>query len=252
MANKTLRELAKAHALGELDKETYRKSRAELIQGIVSATIPLLQIEYPPLVQPPEPEALDDTQRKDDLKKPPVKNEPATATSPAEAKKTARPANHAAGPNRTGSNKMLIISLAVAIVAVIILALIALSGGGTSEPANTSNSVSAENAADSIAAPQTRTQAQTLIQNFLDKNNWSSSSLDDFLQQWDGIAAGDMLASRGSLEMGQLTNAIYKQLLEEQALSGLVDDDSSLIKQEQLVQFAAELGIDDPRIRLPE
>ena len=66
------------------------------------------------------------------------------------------------------------------------------------------------------------------------------------------MPVADALASKDSLETGQLTNAIYKQLLEEQALSGLVDDDSSADKQRQLVQFAADLGIEDSRISLAE
>ena len=48
MANQTLRELAKEHAQGNLDKDSYRKSRANLIQGIISASIPLKEIDYPP------------------------------------------------------------------------------------------------------------------------------------------------------------------------------------------------------------
>ncbi len=251
MANlKSLRELATEHALGNLDKESYRKSRAELIQGILSATIPLKEIEYPPPVQPPAPEALDDTQRRDDRKKPPLKNAQLQADTSA-GTGTASASNAAADPDGHGSNKVLFIGLAAAVAAIIIVALIVLLGGGSAKQLP-STMTGAENSGDLAAVPQTKTQAQSLIQSFLNKNNWSSSSLDNFLRQWNDLPAGDMLASKDSLEMGQITNAIYKQLLEERALSGLVDDDSSLIKQRQLLQFANELGIDDPRITLPE
>jgi hypothetical protein len=250
MANRTLRELAKEHALGNLDKDTYRKSRAELIQGILSATIPLQEIDYPPLVQPPEPEELDDTQRKDDPKRPPApKAEAEAATAP--KSETPNVSNNAATLDSGGSNKMLFIGLGIAVVALILLLVFAM-GGNSDKQTNTATPASIDISENTISTQQTATQAQNLIQSFLSKKNWSASSLDDFMQQWAELPAGDILASKGSLALGQLTNAIYKQLLEEQALSGLVDDDSSLNKQRQLVQFASELGIDDPRISLPE
>ena len=77
MANQTLRALAKGYANDSLDKESYRKARAELIQGIISKKIPLAEIVYPALVKPPEPEALDDTQqRKNESNKQPAAEKP--------------------------------------------------------------------------------------------------------------------------------------------------------------------------------
>ena len=88
MANNTLRELAKEYAQGNIDKESYRSSRAELIQGTVAETIPLKEIDYPPLVQPPEPESLDETQRKDESKSPPAQK-PAAGTDDTTTQKPA-------------------------------------------------------------------------------------------------------------------------------------------------------------------
>jgi hypothetical protein len=82
--------------------------------------------------------------------------------------------------------------------------------------------------------------------------DWSNSTIDAFAQDWADLPAGDVLVSKNSTEMGQLTNAIYKQLLEEQTLSGLIDDDSSVNKQKEQVQFALDLGIEDSRIALTE
>ena len=82
--------------------------------------------------------------------------------------------------------------------------------------------------------------------------DWSNSTIDAFAQDWANLPAGAVLISKNSTEMGQLTNAIYKQLLEEQTLSGLIDDDSSVNKQKELVQFALDLGIEDSRIALTE
>ena len=239
MANSSLRELAKEHAQGNLDKETYRKSRAALIQGIVSHKIPLKQIDYPPLVQPPEPESLDETQRKEDNKKP-----PAASTSPGNdsAENTSNDNNNNAG---SGTNKILIVGLIVGVIAIIIVAVLALKGGGTSKKSGSVTRTGTQN----IEVTRTKTKTQDLVENFLNQKNWSSANLDSFLRQ---LSPEEQLASKDSLEIGQLTNAIYKQLLEEQALSGLLDDDSSLVKQGQLVEFAEELGIEDARISLPD
>ncbi len=252
MANQTLRELAKEYAQGNLDKETYRKSRAELIQGIIAGTILLQPIEYPPLVQPPEPESLDATERKDDLRKPAAKKTGSEPPPSSPNTDTAGLSDHSVAMTNAKSNKMLFMGLAAVVFVVIILSVFALKGGSPSQSKSNPSTVAGTNEAESLATEQTKTQAEGLIRDFLNKNNWSNSSLNNFLQQWLELPAGDILSSKDSLEMGQLTNAIYKQLLEEQALSGLVDDDSSLNRQRQLVEFAAGLGIDDPRISLPE
>ncbi len=255
MANQTLRELAKDHVNGNIDKDSYRKSRAELLQGIVSGSIPLAEIDYPPLVQPPEPESLDDTQRKSDVKTlAPKKSKPkAEGKTEAAASKPAEDTGSSAD-SETKPNKILFVALGLAVIGIIIVAVIAMTGDSAEPPTPTSSASTDDYAGADAATPvaETTTQAQALIRDFLGKKNWSDSSLDYFLQQWAELPAGDTSSSQDSLEMGQLTNAIYKQLLEEQALSGLVDDDSSLNKQRQLVQFATELGIEDTRISLPE
>lgn len=205
----------------------------------------------PPLVQPPEPESLDETQRRDDYKKPPVKKaEPQAAASPEPG--TGNSSTDTVESGAAASNKMLLAGLALALVAIIIVGVLALTGGDNGDKSAASTAAGADSATGSDAVAKTTTKSQVLIQSFLDKKNWSSSSLDYFAQQWADLSANEILASKGSLAMGQLTNAIYKQLLEEQALSGLVDDDSSLNKQQQLVQFASGLGIEDSRISLPE
>ena len=251
MAKNTLRALAKGYADGSLDKENYRKARAELVPGIISKEIPLAEIDYPPLVQPPEPEALDDTQqRKTESKKQPAA-EKAKAQTPASAKSAeAKASNNVSAVNDSkGSNKILLIGLGLTVIAIIIVAVIALSGDSSKKTTSVGTTTSTNNTTAVVA---TNSKTQELIREFLSKKNWSNSTLEYFQRQWQELPADDIQASKKSLEMGQLTNAIYKQLLEEQALSGLVDDDSSLNKQRTLVQFAADLGIDDTRISLPD
>lgn len=254
MADQTLRALAKGYADGSLDKESYRKARAELIQGIVSKKILLTEIDYPPLVKPPEPEALDDTQqRKSEVKK--AKAQKSTAQS-AETPVKSKEANSSSDPvsvevDKGKSNKILLIGLAVSVIAIIIVAAIALSGNSSKKTTTARTTATADKSTET-AAVATTSKAQGLIREFLSKNNWSSSTMEYFQKQWAELPADEIHTSNDSLEMGQLTNAIYKQLLEEQALSGLVDDDSSVNKQRLLVQFATDLGIDDERISLPD
>jgi len=255
MATQTLRKLARGYADGTLEKDAYRKARAELIQGIVSSQIPLADIDYPPLVQPPVAEDLDDTQRKTEVKKPKAAASatPEKAASSAPPKKTEKPRSVEPTPEESnqGSNKLLFIGLGLALVAIIVVAVIALTGDSSkqSTAVKSTTTSSTSKTAKTIAVSS---KSQSLIRDFLSKKNWSNSSLEYFQQQWSALSDDEKLGSENSLEMGQLTNAIYKQLLDEQALSGLVDDDSSVNKQRQLVQFANALGIDDARIKLPE
>jgi hypothetical protein len=251
MVNKTLRKLARAHADGSIDEKAYRKARTELIQGILSDQIPLKVIEYPPLVRPPEAESLDDTQqRKREVRKTPA-NE-TSAQSPTAPPATTESGDASAPVELTSSsptNKLLFIGLAVVVIAIIVIIMFAMSGEDDSSKPVTTSSSTLNKEAESTSIVDESTPAQMLIRDFLQKKNWSAASLDNFQQQWSSLATDEVMES---LEMGQLTNAIFKQLLDERALSGLVDDDSSLNKQQKLLEFASALGINDERISMPE
>ena len=249
MSQQTLRELARAHAQSELDRDSYRSARATLLQGIIAGTTPLQNIDYPPLVRPPEPENLDDTQRREDLRKP----EPAVDS---EATTGPKPGSKSSEPNE-GSSMGLFAGLAVAVLALAVVLYFIFAGGGDNGSGQASTVASVDATVDSStarsAAPATtESEAQQLIKQFLADKNWSNASLDSFVERWQGLSENSISTSQSSLELGQLTNAIYKQLLEEQALSGLVDDDSSLLKQQKLVEFAQAIGINDARISLPD
>ena len=74
----------------------------------------------------------------------------------------------------------------------------------------------------------------------------------EFVGQWQQLSAEERNAAEESIALGQMTNAIYKKLLEERALSALGDESSALEKQRKFVSFAEKLGISDPRIALPD
>lgn len=92
-----------------------------------------------------------------------------------------------------------------------------------------------------------------LIRGLLNQRNWSSdANLDTFIEKWQALPADTRAGSLESLELNQLTTAIYKQLLKERALSGIGNEEDSRNKQQKLIDFAAKIGIDDPRIAMPE
>ncbi|MFQ5660578.1 MAG: hypothetical protein ACE5GZ_09130 [Gammaproteobacteria bacterium] len=223
MKQTTLRSLAKSFAKGEIDKERYRHARTELINGILSGEIPLPVNDYPALVKPPKEESLEVTERRPEKKK----------RAPIVTDSEPQPPSHSL-------NILWLLGGAIAITAILIAALL-LTGHKTA-PGNNVNSTAIP-AADSLL--KQTTAAQTLIQVFLNDNNWDETSLNEFLLKWRELSEEQMEAVKNSVELIQLSNAIHKQLLEERALSGLAGADGAMSKQQQLLAFAKQLGIEE-------
>ena len=76
--------------------------------------------------------------------------------------------------------------------------------------------------------------------------------MQEFKSAWNSLTAEEQADGLTSPLKGQLTNAIYQQLLEERALLGLGDTETVLSRQNSLVNFASELGINDPRLQVQE
>ena len=57
MSTDNLHALAKDYAQGVIDKETYRKARSELIDGILSGEIPVIAYDFPPPIDHEEADA---------------------------------------------------------------------------------------------------------------------------------------------------------------------------------------------------
>ena len=132
------------------------------------------------------------------------------------------------------------------VVAIIVILIFALSTD-SDEKSVTVTSTSNQ-AADSTAS----VAGQNLIREFLGEKSWSQSSMDSFLYNWQALPESEKTSMKNSIELGQVTNAIYKKLLEERALSGIGNPETSLEKQRQLVLFSDQIGIDDSRISIPE
>ena len=85
MSNKTLRELAKDYARGEIDKDDYRKSRVELITAITAGEVNVKAIDFPPPLMPSgEEAAITETAKRDktEIVSTPSKKRPTTNSSP--------------------------------------------------------------------------------------------------------------------------------------------------------------------------
>ncbi len=249
MAEKTLQQLTRAYAQGELDKENYRKARASLINDILSGEVEVPDKTYP---TPIHPRAQDNTfeevtERK--LREDRQANE--AIPEPGARRKAAPPPPEEPVRNSTMRVKTgpLLAGLAVVIVLpVLIYFLLPASstpdtdqGGGETAPD--------ESATSSQAAASS--EASDLIRGFLQDRVWTKTRIESFLSTWQTLPVDQRQSVRDSVEMSRLANAIYKQLLSEKALSDLDNSGQAQENQKLLVNFAREMRIDDPRITLP-
>lgn len=258
MTSKTLRDLARDHAKGNLDKDAYRKARAELIEGILAGSIPVPEHEFRAPLPASDPEDSQDAtvprkHKKKDLKIPELEVSDQTSVMPQRSRPA--PSAPAPAPQKTsarsgGSRK---VSWILGVILVVLLVAAAFYTSSQSGGAQRDVSVRTTPPTDQPAplpppTPQVDNSATRLIGSFLDHENWSEQNLADFVSQWASLPADDRSAATGSVAEGQLATEIYKELLEERALSGVGDPDKAHAMEERLVNFAHQVGINDPRL----
>ena len=176
-------------------------------------------------------EASESTVRRSDKKKTPL-TETAGEHSPLPA---------------TGLNKTLLAGAVVAIVIIVAVIIFAVTGTSTQTAGN------APPTRASTATTKQPNAAQLLVKDLLSQDNWdSNASLDAFLHTWQTLPADVRSNAIGTLELNQLTTAIYRQLLKERALAGIGNGNTALQKQQRLVDFAHTIGIRDPKIAMPQ
>ncbi|OGT31991.1 MAG: hypothetical protein A2W28_11780 [Gammaproteobacteria bacterium RBG_16_51_14] len=232
MGDITLRGLAKEYAKGAISKEDYRQARAELITGILSGEIPLEVNEYPSPVAPPELESITVPQ----------------GTERAKPKPESVPAPKPVSQTDTEHHWLFIASV-VAVLCLAVLLIILLRPAATRQVA-TENLSSAPQSPSQPA--ETTARAGQMITEFLTQKNWSTDRLQAFQVQWERLSEEEKTAGHGSSAMRQLTEAVYRRLLEEQALAGIGDGSTAMEKQHNLVNFANAIGIEDARIKTRE
>jgi hypothetical protein len=283
MATQTLRDLAREYAKGTLDRESYRRNRSALIDGILAGTIPVEAIDFAP--PPAEPHTitdktgpgrrarrqktvLDDVDELDVFDITQVVPETSDRTPPRPPLRAEEPAPAKAEPASaaSASNYALLVVGAVAIVAIIGLVVAVVFRGNAPPPAAPASGAAAPAAESPLssaasataggeqtpvtdeAAPAVSSAATDAILGFLATRNWSDASMDAFVNEWQSLPQSDRDAASGSGEMAQLANAIYKKLLEARGLSGVIDPATLQQKQDRLIAFARNLGISDSRL----
>jgi formylglycine-generating enzyme required for sulfatase activity len=239
MPQMTLRQLARAYARGELDKTSYRQQRTNLLEGILKGDIPLQENPFLAPLQSRTDESTCDT---------------STGRTTPNTHGTAIPANEtisSAQPVDTGLTQKFGVplvagTLGLGFILIVLLTLYLTYPGNNGEAVRgTDNSAMTSNGKAVLGGRE-------LITSFLQKKSWTDESLADFVDDWTALPEDKRKATFGSVELGQLTNAIYKQLLAEQALTGLDNSHDAMDKQRELVEFARRIGIDDPRLSMPE
>ena len=243
MSNQTLRELAKDFARGEIDKDSYRKSRVELITAITSGKVDVKAIDFPPPLMPSAEEAaITETAKRDKTeiispspkKRPSADGSPAAQQSPAERKKS----------------PMIFLSASAVIVISLIIVVVLFypkpPGSTATETTNISNNTQVP--APAITA-STNMAGESLIADFLTQKNWTEDSLDTFLSAWSALSQEERDSAKPTKRMQRMHDSIYKQFLEEKALSS-IDSEKAALKQQKLIEFANAIGIDDSRLTL--
>ena len=261
MSSKTLRSLAKDHASGVLDRDTYRKARDILFEGVLNGEITVKPIDFRP---PLDIQDLDATMERERTQ---IKGVTPRESSPPPPQTQKPKSNHIPVPktahveHSTKSDSGIPITLILGITIVIIIGLIILLAlprlselTGAINTVNTDSSTVSER---DISSPENQATGHTsagaqLISDFLAQNDWSDNNMQEFKSAWNSLTAEEQADGLTSPLKGQLTNAIYQQLLEERALLGLGDTETVLSRQNSLVNFASELGINDPRLQVQE
>lgn len=233
----SLRSLAKGYAGGQIDQATYRAERNAFIEAVLEGTVTIKAVAGIPA-------SLSSESRVSSSDKTTLMGSDGPAPTYT-AMANDEPISNAPEQKKTG----LYIGIAAVVIVAIGIAIFAL-GGDKPDTGSVSTTAASANTPAPTASPAS--PAISLVSAFLSANSWSQPSLDNFVAEWNRLSPTDQSSLTGSIELGQLTNAIYKKLLEERALSSIGNPETSFAKQRSLVEFAGQIGIKDNRITLPE
>lgn len=244
MSNQTLRELAKDYARGEIDKESYRKSRVELITAITAGKVNVKAIDFPPPLIPSEEEAaITET----------AKREKTEIVSPS-ANRSPTPngasAKHHSAVKTDKKSPMLFITIsAVIVITLIIVVVLFYPKPPNSTATAISNTPDITQASTLYVTTSSNMAGESLISDFLTQKNWTEDSLDAFLNSWSTLSQEERDLIKPTKRMQRMHASIYKQFLEEKALSS-IDSEKAFMKQQKLIKFANAIGINDSRLIL--
>ena len=236
MSTHTLRELARDYSRGVIDKEKYRKSRSELIKGIIAGQIAVKPIDYLPLLKPPVEEVTTKTIERDRTQ---IREEP--SQSAAKPKKKP-PVKAATIPEKKSAWPFIIISTSVVLILIIAVVLFY-----PKPPTATTETIVQTGNANTIKGNNVGKAGEDLIAKFLTEKDWSEESLDSFIASWTSLSDLEKNSAAQTKRMQRMSSSIYKQFLEEKALAS-IDSEKAIMKQQKLIEFANAIGIRDSRL----
>jgi hypothetical protein len=219
MDNHTLRALSRRYAAGDIDRDVYRARRRALIEAIVNDTADLITYCAPepdaPTVFPYDDDDGDTTQ---EIMRPIAL--PARVTPPRRA------------------NVCILLAVALSLTATVAWWL-------------------ARPAAEEVLEPhppnaERATAQAAFLESFLAANAWSPENLTEFENAWTALTDDQRAALLEADAMHRLSEGVIHEIATENALLELGDAAAALDSQRALLDFAARLGIDDPRLARAE
>ncbi len=166
-----------------------------------------------------------------------VAGAPIVAYQPPPPKKPPPAAPETQEPSTQSSKVPLFAGLAVAVIVIVVVAVMLLRGG---EQATVSPPVA-------TATPDAAAQLRGALQTFLAANDWRSENLEEFAQSWQQFSSEQRARVHGTLLFEHLDDAVYDQILEEQALAEFDEGSAALQQQRHLLSFAQSMGLSGQR-----
>lgn len=239
MINKTLSDLAEAYANGDINTTTYRKNRGELLREIVAGHVPVEPIDYLPPLEIEEEAAVTQPMGRDTTQ---LLGQSVPRGNLSEPFETTLPSDYS---NNT-SYKLIYVGVSILIVVLLIVAVVMFyPEPPSSQKSQPLPSAPAENAVNAdLSKP-----GEAIITEFLQQNVWNDNALDAFLQQWNALDNDQQNAAGKTKRMQRLSSEIYRRFQEEKALVS-IDSAKALSRQQKLIDFASELGINDTRMTI--
>ena len=212
MELETLRGLSRAFAAGELDRESYRQHRRELLRNIVAGEMPVIPFQAPepeaPTVFPSEDDDGDTTQEII----PPLKSE-----QPSPSARTAR------------------LAAVIAVIAIIVGIVYLWSPDPAPGP-------------DEAPASAAKPAPPDLLETFLMQNAWAKADVERLVAGWRDLSDDARATLSESTTYMRLHDAVHERLTADNALLELGAADTALTSQAQLFTVIDALGMSGPRI----
>ena len=212
MELETLRGLSRAFAAGELDRESYRQHRRELLRNIVAGEMPVIPSQAPepeaPTVFPSEDDDGDTTQEII----PPLKSE-----QPSPSARTAR------------------LAAVIAVIAIIVGIVYLWSPDPAPVP-------------DEAPASAAKPAPPDLLETFLMQNAWAKADVERLVAGWRDLSDDARATLSESTTYMRLHDAVHERLTADNALLELGAADTALTSQAQLFTVIDALGMSGPRI----